>query len=101
VSANAGYVWPLGLDLEKEFAFRASNMDRISDGGGAIFEDGDAHSYSIMTNAYCRCLNATPSTPYIGGGIGESTVVFEQSGGLLAGLVISAAAMLYLVIRES
>ena len=36
------------------------------------------HSYSIMTNAYTAGINATPFTPYIGGGVGESTVVLNN-----------------------
>jgi outer membrane immunogenic protein len=76
--ANAGYEWPLGLALEEEFAFRESDIDRIANSAGAIFKGGDAHSYSIMTNGYYRWHNRTPFTPYIGGGVGESTVVLNN-----------------------
>jgi opacity protein-like surface antigen len=77
--ANAGYEWPIGLTLEEEFAFRQSDIDRITNGTtGPIFKGGDAHSYSIMTNGYYRWHNVTPFTPYIGGGIGESTVVLNN-----------------------
>ena len=76
--ANAGYEWPLGLALEEEFAFRQSNIDRIANSAGPIFTGGDAHSYSIMTNGYYRWHNASPFTPYIGGGVGESTVVLNN-----------------------
>jgi OmpA-OmpF porin, OOP family len=76
--ANAGYEWPLGLALEEEFAFRESDIDRVADSSGAIFKGGDAHSYSIMTNGYYRWHNSTPFTPYVGGGIGESTVVLNN-----------------------
>lgn len=76
--ANGGYEWPLGLALEEEFAFRQSDIDRIANSTGAIFKGGDAHSYSIMTNGYYRWHNPTPFTPYIGGGVGESTVVLNN-----------------------
>lgn len=76
--ANAGFEWPLGLALEEEFAFRESHIDRIANSAGAIFQGGDAHSYSIMTNGYYRWHNVTPFTPYIGGGVGESTVVLNN-----------------------
>ncbi|MGA2411371.1 MAG: hypothetical protein ABSG46_13405, partial [Candidatus Binataceae bacterium] len=76
--ANAGYEWPLGLALEEEFAFRESDIDRVANSGGPIFTGGDAHSYSIMTNGYYRWHNVTPFTPYIGGGVGESTVVLNN-----------------------
>jgi opacity protein-like surface antigen len=76
--ANAGYEWPLGLALEEEFAFRQNDIDRIANSGGPLFKGGDAHSYSIMTNGYYRWHNVTPFTPYIGGGIGESTVVLNN-----------------------
>jgi OmpA-OmpF porin, OOP family len=76
--ANAGYELPIGLTLEEEFAFRESDIDRIANSGGALFKGGDAHSYSIMTNGYYRWHNSTPFTPYIGGGVGESTVVLNN-----------------------
>ena len=76
--ASAGYELPLGFVLEEEFAFRESNIDRVANSAGAIFQGGDAHSYSIMTNGYYRWHNPTPFTPYIGGGVGESTVVLNN-----------------------
>jgi OmpA-OmpF porin, OOP family len=76
--ASAGYEWPLGLALEEEFTFRESHLDRVATTGGSLFTGGDAHSYSIMTNGYYRWHNSTPFTPYIGGGVGESTVVLNN-----------------------
>ena len=76
--ASAGYEFPLGLAVEEEFAFRESDINRIANSAGVLFKGGDAHSYSIMTNAYYRWHNPTPFTPYIGGGVGESTVVLNN-----------------------
>jgi OmpA-OmpF porin, OOP family len=76
--ANAGYEWPIGLAAEEEFAFRESQLDHVASSAEAIFKGGDAHSYSIMTNGYYRWHNETPFTPYVGGGLGESTVVLNN-----------------------
>ena len=43
--------------------------------GRRTVQGGRCAHYSTMTNAYYRWHNATPFTPYIGGGVGESTVV--------------------------
>jgi opacity protein-like surface antigen len=76
--ASGGFEWPIGLALEEEFTFRESHLDRVANSGGPIFTGGDAHSYSIMTNGYYRWHNSTPFTPYLGGGVGESTVVLNN-----------------------
>ncbi|HTT76247.1 MAG TPA: outer membrane beta-barrel protein [Candidatus Binataceae bacterium] len=76
--ASAGYELPLGFALEEEFTFRESHIDRVATTGGPLLTGGDAHSYSIMTNGYYGWHNSTPFTPYIGGGVGESTVVLNN-----------------------
>jgi OmpA-OmpF porin, OOP family len=89
--ASAGYAWDLwnqGFATELEFTFRQNHVDRIATTGTALTEGGDLHSYDIMLNQYYRFKNSSPFTPYIGGGIGESSVALNNTrpvGGLDTG----------------
>jgi opacity protein-like surface antigen len=80
--ASAGYAWNLwkqGFATEFEFTFRQNHIDRIATTGLPLTIGGDLHSYNIFLNQYYRFVNRTPFTPYIGGGIGESTVVLNNT----------------------
>jgi OOP family OmpA-OmpF porin len=83
--ASAGYAWSLfnqGFATEFEFTFRQNHVNRIATGGvggGAVATGGDLHSYNMMLNQYYRFRNSTPFTPYIGGGIGESSVALNNT----------------------
>jgi len=90
--ASAGYAWNLwnqGFATEFEFTFRQNHVDRIATNAGpALTEGGDLHSYDMMLNQYYRFRNPSPFTPYIGGGIGESSVALNNTrpvGGLDTG----------------
>jgi OmpA-OmpF porin, OOP family len=82
--ASAGYAWHLwhqGFATEFEFTFRQNHVDRVAAGApfGTITTGGDLHSYDMMLNQYYRFENSTPFTPYIGGGIGESSVALNNT----------------------
>jgi OOP family OmpA-OmpF porin len=82
--ASAGYAWNLwhqGFATEFEFTFRQNHVDRIatSGPGGAPTVGGDRHSYDMMLNQYYRFENPTPFTPYVGGGVGESSVALNNT----------------------
>jgi OmpA-OmpF porin, OOP family len=89
--ASAGYAWSLlnqSLATEFEFTFRQNHVDRIATSSQALTEGGDLHSYDMMLNQYYRFKNPSPFTPYIGGGIGESSVALNNTrpvGGLDTG----------------
>jgi len=76
--AAAGYEWPQGLAGEFEFTFRQNQLDRIAS-STPLFLGGDMHSFAMMFNGYYRFHNATPFTPYIGGGVGEAVVVMNNA----------------------
>jgi hypothetical protein len=76
------------LATEFEFTFRQNHVDRIATSSQALTEGGDLHSYDMMLNQYYRFKNPSPFTPYIGGGIGESSVALNNTrpvGGLDTG----------------
>jgi OOP family OmpA-OmpF porin len=76
--ASAGYEWKQGFAGEFEFTFRQNHLDRIAT-SAPLFLGGDMHSFAMMFNGYYRFRNATPFTPYLGGGVGEAVVVLNNT----------------------
>jgi opacity protein-like surface antigen len=71
--SSAGYEWKQGFAGEFEFTFRQNHLNRIAS-SAPLFVGGDLHSFAMMFNGYYRFHNATPFTPYLGGGLGEAVV---------------------------
>jgi OmpA-OmpF porin, OOP family len=79
--ASAGYNWDWwnqGFATEFEFTFRQNHVDRVAT-STPLTVGGDLHSYDMMLNQYYRFQNPTPFVPYIGGGIGESSVALNNT----------------------
>ena len=71
--SSVGYEWRQGFAGEFEFTFRQNHLNRIAS-SAPLFVGGDLHSFAMMFNGYYRFHNATPFTPYLGGGLGEAVV---------------------------
>ncbi len=72
VGGTAGFDYGL-LRLEEELSYRYSDIKSITDqSNGFQFQnvDGNLGALTVMTNAFIDLHNASPITPYFGGGLG-------------------------------
>lgn len=82
VAAALGYYVLEHLRVEAEFAYRKNKLDsgKIS-GFGSLPASGEIYSTSGMANAYWDFLNNSDFTPYLGLGLGWSSVKLKGPGG--------------------
>ena len=76
--------------LEGELSYRYSEINAITAQSGAPFPnvDGNLGVFAMMANAYIDLHNASPITPYVGGGIGFA--VLNLSDTFVAGELLYA-----------
>lgn len=87
VGGTGGYDFGF-LRVEGELSYRNANLDTVTDAGGNRFRnvDGNLGAFAAMVNAFFDLRNASPVTPYVGGGIGfatlhlSKTTAFDSSG---------------------
>ena len=69
------------LRLEGELSYRHANMDSITDSTGYRFRnvDGNVGAFSTMFNVFFDIHNRSIVTPYLGGGIGFTTLFMSDT----------------------
>jgi opacity protein-like surface antigen len=73
------------LRLEGELSYRYSEIEAITDkNAGFQFRnvDGNLGAFAMMANAYFDLHNASPVTPYLGGGIGMAILHLSDTFGV-------------------
>lgn len=72
------------LRLEGELSYRYSEIKAITEAGGSQFRnvDGNLGVFAMMANAYFDLHNASPITPYVGGGIGFAALHLSDTFGV-------------------
>lgn len=83
ISGSIGYLPPLAapfdrLRFELEIAYRENDTDSLKVGGTTLSSDGDYSSTSYMANAYYDVATASRWTPYVGAGVGFSSVKLDS-----------------------
>ncbi len=73
------------LRLEGELSYRYSDIKAVTDQTNAVqFSDVDGNlgAFSMMVNAFFDLHNASPITPYFGGGIGFAVLQLSDTTGV-------------------
>ncbi|HKZ17025.1 MAG TPA: outer membrane protein [Geobacteraceae bacterium] len=81
---TAGFDFGL-LRLEGELSYRYSDIKTVTDQTNAIqFSnvDGNLGAFAMMANAFVDLHNASPITPYVGGGIGFAVLNLSDTFGV-------------------
>jgi len=73
IGYDAG-VFRLGFEM----AFQNNSLDEITGVSPNISVDGDIYALSYMLKAYLDLENSSAFTPYFGGGVGFSTLFFDD-----------------------
>lgn len=77
----AGYRWPMGLRADVELSYRRNRVDSQTSGGVTNYVSGvETHAFSYLVNAWYDIPTGTSFMPYLGGGIGGTTITFDNAG---------------------
>lgn len=82
LGGSGGYDFGL-VRLEGELSYRYSEIDTIAEQGGTTYRnvDGNLGVFATMFNCFLDLHNASPVTPYLGGGIGFATLHLSNTYG--------------------
>ena len=82
VGGTGGYDFGF-LRLEGELSYRNSKLDKVTASNGARYSnvDGDLGAFATMFNVFFDLHNASPVTPYLGGGIGFAALHISDTTG--------------------
>lgn len=78
---SAGYRLPMGLRTELELSYRRNRVDSQKSGGVTTYVSGvETHAFSYLVNAWYDIPTGTSFMPYLGGGIGGTTITLDNAG---------------------
>lgn len=82
LGGSGGYDFGL-VRLEGELSYRYSEINTIAEQGGTTYRnvDGNLGVFAMMFNGFFDLHNASPVTPYLGGGIGFATLHLSNTYG--------------------
>lgn len=79
MSGAGGYAFDNGLRIEGELSYRQADMDQIKvPGVGQGKVNSDVWALTGLANVFYDIKTGTPVTPYVGGGVGISSVNIER-----------------------